>query len=131
MTTRESKYISVLTAGLYFMSKKVPYVFGGEDEKGMDCSGLMQTIFAPIGVKLPRVSKDQIKHGTPIKLSEIQPGDLVGFDINDRNGKGIEHIGMAIGGDLMLHTATPAEGISIVNYKTRYGAKLVSATRVI
>lgn len=127
---RSEKLAKLLSRSQWYKAKNPPYVFGGEDLTGMDCSGFMQTLFEEIGVNLPRVSADQINKGTSIPIGQEQPGDLLGFDLGTRNGTGIEHIGMCIGSGLMIHTAKAGEGINVADYKARYGAALVKVARV-
>lgn len=56
----------------------VPYVFGGEDQSGMDCSGLVQKVYADMGITVPRLVSDQMKIGTEVaSLAEAKPGDLI------------------------------------------------------
>jgi cell wall-associated NlpC family hydrolase len=56
----------------------VPYVFGGEDASGMDCSGLVQKALADIGITVPRVVSQQQHVGTEVgSLAEAKPGDLL------------------------------------------------------
>lgn len=127
----DSKRLKLITEALRLMEKRVPYVFGGESDSGMDCSGFIQTLFKGVGVLLPRVSADQFRTGVAVVDGQEQFGDILGFDINTRNGAGIEHIGMCIGNGLMIHTAKPGEGINIANYRARYGTMYVGARRVI
>jgi hypothetical protein len=129
---RDEKLIQLLISANYFMgyTPKIDYVFGGESLTGMDCSGFMQTLYKEIGIKLPRVSADQIKVGQSIPIGQELPGDLLGFNLNSRNGAGIEHIGMCIGNGLMIHTAVKGEGICISDYKKRYGDTFTNVVRV-
>ncbi|TFD21736.1 C40 family peptidase [Cryobacterium sp. TMS1-13-1] len=56
----------------------VPYVFGGEDASGMDCSGLVQKVYSDVGIDMPRLVSGQMKMGTEVaSLAEAQPGDLI------------------------------------------------------
>jgi hypothetical protein len=75
-----------------------PYVFGGtRPESGLDCSGLVQRVYADLGVELPRVAKDQARAGTAVRdLAHARPGDLVAF------GSPVDHIGIYLGGNRML-----------------------------
>ena len=90
LRAREIKIDALLqTARSYY---GVPYRTGGVSHSGMDCSGFTQTSFNAIGVNLPRVSRDQATLGTPIRKSELQPGDLV-FFATGTPGR-INHVGI-------------------------------------
>jgi peptidoglycan DL-endopeptidase CwlO len=75
-----------------------PYVFGGTNpEHGLDCSGLVQRVYADLGVKLPRVAKDQAREGTAVPdLAHARPGDLLAF------GSPVDHIGIFLGDGRMI-----------------------------
>ncbi|MET7420649.1 transglycosylase SLT domain-containing protein [Dactylosporangium sp. NPDC005555] len=75
-----------------------PYVFGGTNpESGLDCSGLVQRVYADLGVKLPRVAEDQAREGTAVPdMAHARSGDLLAF------GNPVDHIGIYAGGDKMI-----------------------------
>ena len=58
---------------------------------GFDCSGLVQYVFALNGLGLPRVVRDQYRYGEPVKLDQLEPGDLVFFETAGRRGKPRRH----------------------------------------
>ncbi|MFD6735647.1 C40 family peptidase [Micromonospora aurantiaca] len=77
-----------------------PYVWGAEGPDSYDCSGLMMAAWARGGVRVPRVTADQVHTGIAVpSLAAMRPGDLVfipGFDgTMSRPG----HVGMYIGTD--------------------------------
>ena len=74
----------------------VPYVWGGSTPQGFDCSGLVQYVYAQVGIHLPRVAADQQQVGTPVAEEDLQPGDLVFF------GSPAYHVGIYAGNDTMI-----------------------------
>lgn len=54
-----------------------PYVWGGADPSGFDCSGFTQYVFAQAGIDLPRTTDAQRNAGQVVSEAEAQPGDLV------------------------------------------------------
>jgi cell wall-associated NlpC family hydrolase len=80
------------------------YRYTGNKPGGFDCSGLTSYAWSQAGVKIPRVSTDQIMAAAPRAAEQLLPGDLVW-----RPG----HIAMYLGvEDLVVHspqTGKPVE----------------------
>lgn len=72
----------------------VPYKWGGASAKGMDCSGFLQNVMGDLGVKLPRTTYDQVKHGQPVDLHQLQPGDAI---FTEPGHAGPNHVGLYVG----------------------------------
>ncbi|MFM7667185.1 MAG: NlpC/P60 family protein [Bacteroidota bacterium] len=79
----------------------IPYLWGGKNAFGYDCSGFVQTIYKTFGIFLPRDSGQQVKLGTDIKLTDAKIGDLAFFH---ENGK-IVHVGIIIEGNKIIHAS--------------------------
>ena len=60
-----------------------PYKYGGMNEDGLDCSGLVNLAFQSARLTLPRVSTDIAAVGHEVKVRDIRVGDLV-FFITDK-----------------------------------------------
>ncbi len=87
----------------------VPYVFGGEDGSGMDCSGLVQRVYADLGIDMPRLVSGQMKVGTEVaSLAEAQPGDLI------VTGGG-DHILIYAGDNKVIHAPYEGRTVSLVD----------------
>jgi cell wall-associated NlpC family hydrolase len=84
----------------------VPYVFGGADPSGFDCSGYVMFVYAQYGVRLPHSVHMQDALGTRISQADAQPGDLVIF--NDES-----HDGFYAGDGMILHAPYPGASVRV------------------
>jgi lipoprotein Spr len=86
-----------------------PYRLGGNTGKGIDCSGLVQTVYSnEFSVQLPRTTGEQMREGRKIKKTELQTGDLVFF----KTGRRTMHVGIYMGSNRFLHAST-SNGVMI------------------
>jgi hypothetical protein len=89
-----------------------PYVWGGRSEWGIDCSGLVQTIWTARGVPLLRDAAQQIGQGREIPLSDdgkgYQSGDLVFFVTNAR----VSHVALWAGAGRIVHASLARGGVA-------------------
>lgn len=99
--------------------KGTPYVWGGSDPSGFDCSGLMQYGFKHFGIDLNRTTYDQIGQGQAVGMKGLRPGDLVFFD-TDRNTAGPDHVGIYMGDGKMFHTPRPGKSAEVVDITSGY-----------
>lgn len=94
-----------------------PYVYGGTSlTNGADCSGFTMRVYEHFGIDVGRTSRDQAANGKEISIDAVQPGDLLFYGSGDY----INHVAMYIGGGQVIHSSTPATGITIApsNYRT-------------
>ena len=83
-----------------------PYLWGGKNAMGMDCSGFTQVVYAATGVNLLRNAREQITQGEVVaSLADAQPGDLAFFDHADRDPKAtnISHVGLLLSPTEIIH----------------------------
>jgi peptidoglycan DL-endopeptidase CwlO len=115
---------SVVSLALQYLG--VPYVWGGAMPSGFDCSGLVQYVYAQLGVSLPHNTVAQWDDPSAVSIprDQLQPGDLVFFNR-------LDHVGIYIGGGYIIdapHTGTDvridslSEGWYAANYD---GAKRI------
>jgi len=60
----------------------LPYLNGGEDIDGFDCSGFVYYVYDCFGIKIPRSAKEQSKMKSKIRFSKARPTDILVFNIN-------------------------------------------------
>ncbi|MER7008624.1 NlpC/P60 family protein [Dactylosporangium sp. NPDC000555] len=73
-----------------------PYRFATAGPETFDCSGLVMRAWEAAGVRLPRVTYDQIKVGARVTRAELVAGDLV--FTNDGG-----HVVLYVGGDQVIN----------------------------
>jgi hypothetical protein len=89
----------------------VPYLWGGVTPNGVDCSGLVQSVYWIHGVSLPRDSDMQWQVGEAIEAradwSGLHPGDLLFFE-----EKGVvNHVALSLGGSHLIHASASNGGV--------------------
>lgn len=85
---------------------KVPYVSGGADTNGWDCSGMVMWVFAQFGISLPHYSGAMASMGEEVSsLSKAQSGDII---CNNA------HAAIYLGNGLCINAMNPSMGTRIV-----------------
>ena len=93
MVTDEARMRTILVA---MAQVGTAYRYTGNQPGGFDCSGLTSYAWGRSGIKIPRVSGDQIAASAPRSMEQLLPGDLW-----YRPG----HIGLYLGaGDASVHS---------------------------
>jgi len=80
-----------------------PYLWGGRQPFGIDCSGLVQICYKMLGINLPRDAYQQASCGHALSfLEEAEPGDLAFFD--NEEGR-IIHVGILLENHRIIHAS--------------------------
>ena len=98
----------------------VPYRYGGNTRRGLDCSGLSHIIYKnAYGVTIPRstaqLTKTKMKK---VSRSDLKPGDLV-FFATSRDRSKITHVGIYLKDGRFIHASTK-RGVVVDNLTDGY-----------
>jgi cell wall-associated NlpC family hydrolase len=105
----------------------VPYLNGGADPNGFDCSGFVAFVFRQHGVALPRTVESQASVGEDVDAPAA--GDLVFFQTS---GSGPSHVGIALGPDRFIHAPSSRGVVRIELLAAPYWAeRFLEARRVL
>ena len=86
-----------------FMYLNAPYLWGGKNPFGIDCSGFTQMVYKLNGYKLLRDASQQAKQGEALSfIEESEPGDLAFFDNDEGN---IIHVGIIMEDNYIIHAS--------------------------
>lgn len=117
-----SQYGGVVGIAMQYLG--VPYVWGGASPAGFDCSGLVQFVYAQVGVSLPHFAAGQYSYGVPVSRDQLEPGDLVFFD-------GLGHVGIYIGNGEFIHAPHTGDVVKISSLSDPwYASTYVGARRL-
>ncbi|MGO3114597.1 C40 family peptidase, partial [Enterococcus pseudoavium] len=85
-----------------------PYVWGGKDTSGFDCSGLTQYVYKQVtGKDIGGWTVAQESAGSQISVGQAQAGDLLFW--GDQGSS--YHVAISAGGDQYIHAPQPGENV--------------------
>jgi len=92
-----------------------PYRWGGSDQNGFDCSGLIQYAYSQHGLTLPRRSAEQATAGREVARDStaLLPGDILTFAATP--GGQVTHVGLYIGEGRFIHSASNGVRTSLLS----------------
>ncbi len=119
-----NEFVRILLQEAYrFMG--TPYVWGGNDERGIDCSGYVKRCFAVCGVNLPRRASEQAMMGMPVEYSQLRTGDRIYFSVK----KQYDHTGIYLGDGYFIHSGRSRGGVGVDHLSTPLYGRTLSAAR--
>ncbi|HRZ97301.1 MAG TPA: C40 family peptidase [Paludibacter sp.] len=106
------RYEKITSVAKQFLN--APYLWGGKNILGIDCSGLVQVVFSLCGIELPRDAGEQLEKGMVIdSINDTAAGDLVYFD-NDEGS--VIHVGIMLNNKQIIHASGWVKIEDIDNY---------------
>ncbi|ELB00568.1 hypothetical protein OIE_05690, partial [Enterococcus faecium EnGen0003] len=87
-----------------------PYVWGGKDPSGFDCSGFTRYVYLQVtGRDIGGWTVPQESAGTKISVSQAKAGDLLFWG----SPGGTYHVAIALGGGQYIHAPQPGESVKV------------------
>jgi cell wall-associated NlpC family hydrolase len=104
----------------------VPYKWGGATPEGFDCSGLVQYVYAQLGVSLPHNTVAQWNDPAAVSVprDQLQPGDLIFFNR-------LDHVGIYLGDGEIVDAPHTGTDVRIDTLSGWYAANYVGAKRIV
>lgn len=108
-----------------------PYVYGGNGPNSFDCSGFVKYVFSHFGYSINRTASTQLKNGTAVEKSELQPGDIVFFK-NQGDSHAASHVGIYVGGETFIHASSDTREVEYSSLtKSNNAKKYIAARRIV
>ena len=109
----------------------VPYVWGGKTPKGFDCSGLVCWVLGELGISAPEGSQGQwaSQVGVRVDPSQMQPGDVIFFDMPSSEQPAPNHVGIYVGEDRMIVAPSPGKSVEVQTLGAYWHSKIVGVKR--
>jgi len=94
-----------------------PYVWAEEGPYAFDCSGLTYNIYGQMGVKIPRVAREQAKVGQYVPKHGLKYGDLIFFGSTNKRSKYINHVGIYLSDGWFAHASSKDRKVTYTNFR--------------
>lgn len=106
-----------------------PYLYGGADLQGFDCSGMVYFIHQALGLTVPRTAADQQRAAMSVVRSALRPGDLLFF--RTTSAQRISHVGVYVGENRFVHAPQSGRLIEVRTLEDQYyGPRLAGTGRL-
>ena len=106
----------------------ISYVWGGESDRGYDCSGLTQKAYSSQGITIPRTAQEQYNAATKVSLENLQKGDLIFFATGSGENY-VSHVGIYSGNGKFIHAPHTGDLVKESELNDYWKSKMVSGGR--
>lgn len=126
----EKNNVAARAVNLAYSFLGKPYVLGTNGPETFDCSGLVQYVYAQVGIRVSRSSNTQLYDGIGVSYSNILPGDIISWGYTSDRAT---HSGIYVGNGKMIHAANPAQGVilsDVVSWDNGSAENVIAVRRV-
>ena len=104
----------------------IPYVFGGGDIDGFDCSGLVFYVYDCFGIRLPRSARRQAGLARAVPWKRAAAGDILAFRL--KHGW---HTAIYIGDQYFVHAPSAGEWVRVETMSDYWRQRLQAVISVL
>ena len=104
----------------------IPYVYGGSDIDGFDCSGMVCYVYDCFGIRLPRSAREQAELPGAVKLKHAAAGDILVFGM-----KKTWHSAIYLGDGRFIHAPNSKNWVRLETLNDYWLSRLVTVIAVL
>lgn len=103
------------------------YVYGRNDDEAVDCSALVQQVFASAGIRLPRTVHELLHTGVPVSRRHARAGDLTIYRWQPHQ----LHVALVLDRTHIEHASPSAGAVVVTPLDADWQRRLVAVRRVL
>jgi len=113
---RNSQSSATLAASIAQRQVGIPYLYGGADTTGFDCSGLVYYSYSHAGTSVARTTAGLWRTLQPVPANKLQTGDVLFFNIDGK----MSHVGLYLGKGRFVHAPSTGKDVVITELDSDY-----------
>lgn len=102
----------------------IPYVWGGRNGQGIDCSALIQLAYLSCGITIPRYAHGQWKVCKPCELAQLKQGDLIFLGTLREDQLVMIHVMLYIGNGMLIEAHGFLGKVRLISVRERLSKSL-------
>lgn len=107
-----------------------PYVAGGNNPSGFDCSGFVQYVYSQVGRAISRSSSTQAYDGMAVSYENAVAGDILSWGYDTA----VTHSALYVGNGMMIHATNPRQGVILSDvsaWMRGSGTRVLTVRRIV
>lgn len=94
----------------------VPYRYGGADQSGFDCSGLVHYAYRSVGKPVSRTTRSLWSSTRAVDRKDLAVGDVLFFEIEGK----MSHVGLYVGNGQFVHAPSSGRTVTVASMRAPF-----------